>query len=215
VQIAYVVDVHGHAESVSQALAQVRPLDVLVVGGDITTFGTPDDAERAIEAWRPLARHLVAVAGNCDSIRIDDRLDELGVSIHGRGVVIDDVGFAGASGSPITPLHTPYELPDDEFARPAAAGLAALEDCPVRILCPHAPPYGTKCDRLRTGEHVGSAALRALIDREQPDLVLCGHIHESRAIDELGQTTVVNPGPVASGHYALVQVDEEIAVELD
>ena len=58
-------------------------------------------------------------------------------------------------------------------------------------------------------------ALRALIDREQPDLVLCGHIHESRAIDELGPTTVVNPGPVASGHYALVRVDGDVAVELD
>ncbi len=214
-QIAYVVDVHGHAESVSQALVHAGPLDVLVIGGDITTFGTPDDAERAIEVWRPLARSLLAVAGNCDSITIDDRLDELGVSIHGRGVVIDDVGFAGASGSPVTPLHTPYELPDDEFARAAAAGLATLDDCRMRILCPHAPPYGTKCDRLRTGEHVGSTALRTLIDREQPDLVLCGHIHESRAIDEIGHTTVVNPGPVASGHYALVQVDEDIAVELD
>ena len=85
----------------------------------------------------------------------------------------------------------------------------------MRVLCPHAPPYGTKCDRLRTGEHVGSAALRALIDREQPDLVLCGHIHESRAIDEIGPTTVVNPGPVASGHYALVQVDAAVTVELD
>ena len=74
---------------------------------------------------------------------------------------------------------------------------------------------GRSCDRLGTGEHVGSTALRALIEREQPDLVLCGHIHESRAIDEIGATTVVNPGPVASGHYALVEVDEDVAVELD
>ena len=214
-QIAYVVDVHGHAESVPQALAHAGPLDVLVVGGDITTFGTPDDAERAIELWRPLASHLLAVAGNCDSPAIDDRLVGLGVSIHGRGVIVEDVGFAGASGSPITPLHTPYELADDAFAGTAATGLAAIEDCRVRVLCPHAPPYGTKCDRLGTGEHVGSAALRALIDREQPDLVLCGHIHESRAIDEVGPTTVVNPGPVASGHYALVQVDAAVTVELD
>lgn len=214
-QIAYVVDVHGHAESVSQALAHVGPVDVLVIGGDITTFGTADDAERGIELWRPLASHLLAIAGNCDSRAIDDRLVELDVSIHGRGVVIEDVGFAGASGSPITPLHTPYELADDAFAGAAATGLAAIEGCRVRVLCPHAPPYGTKCDRLGTGDHVGSAALRALIDREQPDLVLCGHIHESRAIDQIGPTTVINPGPVASGHYALVHADGAVTVELD
>lgn len=214
-KIAYVVDVHDRPEAVARALAEIGPIDVLVVGGDITTFGTPDDAERAIELWRPLARHLFAVAGNCDSVAIDARLVELGVSIHGRGGAVDGVGFAGASGSPFTPLHTPYELPDDEFARHAASGLAAIQKSRVRILCSHAPPHGTACDRLRTGEHVGSPALRELIDREQPDLVLCGHIHESRAIDELGPTRVVNPGPAAAGHFALVDVDETVTVVLD
>jgi Icc-related predicted phosphoesterase len=215
VRIAYVVDVHDRPEAVPRVLAETGPVDVLVVGGDITTFGTPDDAERAIELWRPLVRHLFAVAGNCDSAAIDVRLADLGVSIHGRGSAVDGVGFAGASGSPFTPLHTPHELPDDEFARHAATGLAAIQESRVRILCPHAPPHGTACDRLRTGEHVGSAALRELIEREQPDLVLCGHIHESRAIDDLGPTRVVNPGPVASGHYALVDVDETVKVVLD
>jgi Icc-related predicted phosphoesterase len=215
VQIAYVVDVHGRSERVTQALERVGLVDVLVVGGDITTFGTPDDAARAIEEWRPLARRVLAVAGNCDSPAIDQRLDELGVSIHGRGVSVEEVGFAGASASPLTPLHTPYELPDEEYARRGADGLAEIAASRVRIFCPHAPPYDTACDRLSSGEHVGSPALRKLVEREQPDLVLCGHIHESRAIDQLGATTVVNPGPAASGHYALVEVGESVTVELD
>lgn len=214
-RIAYVVDVHDHPQAVPRALAESGSIDVLLVGGDITTFGTPDDVERAVELWRPLARHLFAVAGNCDSAAIDARLAELGVSIHGRGSAVDGVGFAGASGSPRTPLHTPYELPDDEFAHNAARGLAEIRDSRVRILCSHAPPHGTACDRLRTGEHVGSPALRELIEREQPDLVLCGHIHESRAMDDLGSTRVVNPGPVAAGHVALVEVGETISVVLD
>lgn len=214
-RIAYVVDVHDRPEAVPRALAAIVPVDVLVVGGDITTFGTPDDAERAIQLCRPLAGHLFAVAGNCDSEAIDVRLAELGVSIHGRGETVDGIGFAGASGSPLTPLHTPYELPDKEFARHAATGLAAIQESRVRILCPHAPPHGTACDRLWSGEHVGSRALRELIDREQPDVVLCGHIHESRAIDELGPTRVVNPGPAAAGHFALVDVGETVSVTLD
>lgn len=213
--IAYVVDVHDHVGRVTDALESIGLVDVLVVGGDITTFGSPDDAERAIEALRPLARRLLAVAGNCDSPAIDERLVELGTSIHGRGVSVDGVGFAGASASPLSPLHTPYELPDEEYARHGAVGLAAIAASRVRIFCPHAPPYGTACDRLSSGEHVGSPALRALVDRERPDLVLCGHIHESRAVDSLGATTVVNPGPAAAGHYALVVVGETVTVELD
>jgi hypothetical protein len=214
-RIAYVVDVHDRFDAVPQALAATGPVDVLVVGGDITTFGTPDDAERAIELWRSLSPRLLAVAGNMDSPAIDERLVGLGVSVDGRGVALGDVGIAGVSAAPMSPLHTPYEIPDDELARRAEAGLAEVKDCRVRILCPHAPPHGTACDRLRSGEHVGSAALRAVVEREQPDVVLCGHIHESRAVDRLGPTQVVNPGPVSAGHYALVEVSDTVSVTLD
>ena len=214
-RIAYVVDVHDRFETVEHVLARTGPVDVLVVGGDITTAGSPDDATRAIERWRPLVPTLLAVAGNMDSPAIDARLVELGVSIDGRGVVLDDVGIAGVSASPHTPLHTPHEVPDDEFGRRAGAGLAELAGCRVRILCPHAPPHDTSCDRIRSGSHVGSRSLRALVEREQPDLVLCGHIHESRGEDEIGRTRVVNPGPAFSGHHALVEVSETVAVALD
>ncbi|HXF96987.1 MAG TPA: metallophosphoesterase [Gaiellaceae bacterium] len=214
-RIAYVVDVHGAYEAVPAALARIGEVDALVVGGDLTTLGSPGEAERALEGWRALAPRLFALAGNMDSPAIDERLVQLGVSLDGRGVVLGEVGLAGVSAAPRSPLRTPHELPDEELARRAAAGLAAIAGCRVRILCPHAPPYGTACDRLRSGEHVGSRALRELIERERPDVVLCGHIHESRAIDEVGPTRVVNPGPVSAGHYALVEVDDEVAVRLD
>jgi Icc-related predicted phosphoesterase len=214
-RIAYVVDVHDRFDAVPQALDTIGPVDVLVVGGDITTFGTPDEAEQAIELWRPLAPRLLAVAGNMDSPAIDERLVALGVSCDSRGVALGEVGIAGVSAAPVSPLHTPYELSDDELGRRAAAGLADVKDCRVRILCPHAPPHGTACDRIRSGEHVGSPALRALVEREEPDVVLCGHIHESRAVDRLGPIQIVNPGPVSAGHYALVEVNETVSVSLD
>jgi len=215
VRIAYVVDVHGRFEAVANAVAATGPVDVLVVGGDITTFGTPDDAERAIESWRPLAPTLLAVAGNCDSASIDERLVELGVSVDGRAAIVDDVGFAGVSAAPLSPLDTPYELPDEELGARAALGLREIAECRVRVFCPHAPPHGTACDRLRSGEHVGSEALRALVEREQPHVVLCGHIHEARATDRLRGSQVANPGPAAAGHYALVDVGENVTVTLD
>jgi Icc-related predicted phosphoesterase len=214
-RIAYVVDVHDRFDTVPNALAAIGDVDVLVVGGDITTFGTPDDAQRAIELWRSLAPRLLAVAGNMDSPEIDERLVELGVSCDGRGIALGEVGIAGVSAAPVSPLGTPHELRDDELARRAEAGLAEIEKCRVRILCPHAPPHGTACDRLRSGEHVGSPALRGVVERERPDVVLCGHIHESRASDRLGPSQVVNPGPVSAGHYALVEVGESVSVSLD
>ncbi len=214
-RIAYVVDVHDRFDAVERAIGAIEPVDVLVIGGDITTFGTPDDATRAVASWRLLAPRLLAVAGNMDSPAIDERLVELGVSLDGRGVVVGDIGLAGVSAAPHSPLHTPYEIPDSELARRAEIGLAAVRSSRVRILCPHAPPHGTACDRLRSGEHVGSIALRGVVEREQPDVVLCGHIHESRGEDAIGSSRVVNPGPVTGGHYALVEVGAAVSVTLD
>ncbi|GIU95342.1 MAG: metallophosphoesterase [Gaiellaceae bacterium] len=213
-RIVYVVDVHDRFDRVVEVVRPLGAVDALVVGGDLTNAGSPEDAERALELWRPLAPTLVAVAGNMDSPAIDRRLAELGVSLDGRGVVLDDVGLHGVSASGPTPLSTPYELPDDELGRRAQAGHADVAGCRIRIFCPHSPPRGTACDRLASGAHVGSPSLRAFVEREQPDLVLCGHIHESRGEDVIGRTKVVNPGPVASGHCALVEVDGGVSVTL-
>ena len=205
-RIAYVVDVHGRFDAVPEALARIGPVDLLVVGGDLTTSGSPDDARRAIERWQPLAPRLFALAGNMDSAAIDQLLDELGVALDGRGVVIGETGVFGVSAAPISPLRTPYELADAELERRIERAFAQVADARVRVFCPHAPPAGTACDRLRSGEHVGSVVVRSFVEREQPDLVLCGHIHESRGEDRLGASRIVNPGPVGAGHYAVVEV---------
>jgi hypothetical protein len=214
-RIAYVVDVHDRFEAVPEALARIGEVGVLLVGGDVTTGGTPDAATRAIELWQPLVPRLLAVAGNMDSAEIDTRLVDLGVSIDGRGVLIDDVGVAGISAAPLSPMHTPYELDDDEILRRGEAGLGAIRAARVRIFCPHAPPHDTKCDRLPSGEHVGSVVLRRLIEREQPDIVFCGHIHQARGIDFIGETRIVNPGPVSAGHYAVFEVAESLSLAVE
>jgi hypothetical protein len=196
-------------------MSGIGPVDLLVVGGDITTGGTADDAARAIDGWLGLAARLLALAGNMDSPAIDATLADLGVGLDSRGFVFGDVGVFGVSAAPRSPLHTPYELDDDELERRLGEGFAEVKDCRVRILCPHAPPRGTTCDRLPSGEHVGSAVIRSFVEREQPDLVLCGHIHESRGSDRIGGTEVVNPGPALAGHYAVVEVDGTVEVQLD
>jgi Icc-related predicted phosphoesterase len=217
-RIAYVVDVHGRFDAVPEAVAAIGPVDALIVGGDITPAGSAADAEGAIESWRPLAPRLLALAGNMDSPEIDARLVALGVSLDGRGTVIGDVGFFGVSAAPFSPLHTPYELPDEELERRIEAAFADVSATRVLVFCPHAPPHGTACDRLRSGEHVGSEVVRAFVERAQPELVLCGHIHESRGLDELGQSRIVNPGPVFAGHYAVVEIGGDgsaVEVRLD
>jgi len=102
---------------------------------------------------------------------------------------------------------TPAGLEPVEFD-PAARG-ATIEDAladlerrsdPARtVYVIHSPPFGTACDRIHGGMHVGSRALRAFLERTQPPLSLSGHIHESPTVsgrfhDAIGRTRVVNPG---------------------
>lgn len=214
-RIAYVVDVHDRFDAVSRAATEIGRVDLLIVGGDITTGGSSDEVARAVEQWRPLTPRVLALAGNMDSAAIDARFADLGVALDSHGYVFGEVGVFGVSAAPASPLHTPYELDEHELGRRIEVGFAAVEGCRVRIFCPHAPPYGTACDLLRSGEHVGSTAVRAFVEREQPDLVLCDHIHESRATDGIGNAQIVNPGPVATGRYAVVDVNDTVTVRLD
>jgi Icc-related predicted phosphoesterase len=214
-RIAYLVDVHDRFDAVPRAMDAIGAVDLLLIGGDITTGGTPEQAAAAIESWLPLAPRLLALAGNMDSPAIDARLSELGVALDGRGHQLGEVGLFGVSAAPHSPLHTPYELSEEELDRRIADGFAAVRGCRETVFCPHAPPQGTSCDRLPNGQHVGSTAVRGFVEREQPDVVLCGHIHEARAVDQIGATRIVNPGPATAGHYALVDIDEAVSVSLD
>jgi hypothetical protein len=213
-KIAYVVDIHEQFDAVNRAMERIGAADALIVGGDITHRGAPERLQAGIESWRPLAPWLLAVAGNMDSAALDAHLANLGVSLDSRGVVIGDIGFFGVSAAPKSPLRLPYELAEEEIAARIEAGFAQVKHCPVKVFCPHAPPRDTACDRIHSGLHVGSTAVRAFIEREQPDLVLCGHIHESPGEDRIGRSRIVNPGPLTEGRYAVARIGGGIEVEL-
>ena len=79
---------------------------------------------------------------------------------------------------------------------------------PRLILVSHYPPYGTNVDKAWNGAHIGSKSVRKLIEEVKPLAVLCGHVHESRGVDKLGNTIIINPGPLFNGYYAIINVDD-------
>ena len=67
----------------------------------------------------------------------------------------------------------------------------------VDILICHSPPKGV-ADRTSGGQSVGSTAIRDAVERTQPPLVLCGHIHDSWGAEgHIGASRIVNLGPRA------------------
>jgi Icc-related predicted phosphoesterase len=98
-------------------------------------------------------------------------------------------GFVG--GGLRTPMRTPYELSDEDYAAKVAAVGA------VDVLCCHIPPavpallYDVVGRRLERGSE---AVLDAIRDT-QPDLVLYGHVHNPlRSRTRVGRTECVNVG---------------------
>ncbi len=212
-RILALADIHGAFRLAMQILRSGTPYDLVIIAGDLTTNGTPDEAAAAIDGFRIVAPHLLAIAGNMDSGEIDAGFAGSGIGIHGKGVRLGEVGIFGVSGGPISPLHTPYELPEEDILRLAERGFQEVAGAPTTVFVPHAPPYGTRLDVIRNGRHVGSTAVRAFIEKHQPDVAVCGHIHEAAGVDAIGKTRIINVGPAHQGSYGLITLEERIDVE--
>ena len=208
-----ITDLHDNRSSLERILAHAGPVDVLLLGGDITDFGSPNDAERVVRMLESRPGRIFAVAGNCDSAGVEERLVSLGVSLFQRGVTVDGVGFQGLSAMPPWRAEM-YHFGEEELGAALDAGYRQLAAPARHVVLSHPPPRATRIDHTHRGHNVGSTALREFIDRLQPDLVVCGHIHEGRGVEQLGRTVVVNCGAAAAGFYALVELGENPTVQL-
>lgn len=208
-----ITDLHDNRSSLERILAHAGPVDVLLLGGDITNFGNPNDAERVVRMLQSRPGRIFAVAGNCDSPDIEARLVELGVSLFQRGVTVDGVGFQGLSAMPPWRPEM-YHFREEELAAALDAGYRQLAAPARHVVLSHPPPRAQRIDYTQRGHNVGSTALREFIDRVQPDLVVCGHIHEGRGVEQLGRTLVVNCGAAAAGSYAIIELAEKPTVKL-
>jgi len=208
-----ITDLHGDHDVLNYILSAAGPVDLVLLGGDITHFGTPNAAESLVRQVQRSGLDVLAVAGNCDSEAIDSRLVELGVSLFGRGVMREGIGFHGVSAMP--PWHgSMYELTEQQIADALEQGYGQLQARLQHVLLTHTPPRDTTLDVTRRGEHVGSTAVRRFVNHRQPSLVVCGHIHEARGVQQLGAAQMVNCGPAFQGYYALADVNTEIHIEM-
>jgi len=213
VRLLAVTDLHDHQDALGRILEAAPAIDLLLLGGDITNFGSRADAERVVRRIQDKGVPLLAVAGNCDSAEIERRLVELGVSLFRRGEIRNGIGFLGLSAMPPWLRHM-YQFPEEELAAHLVEGYAQVEKADRHVILAHPPPHNCKVDRTFLFRHVGSKALRAFIDGRQPDLVVCGHIHEGRGMDRIGRTLIVNCGSGAAGYHAIIELGEEIRVDM-
>jgi hypothetical protein len=211
-KIVALTDIHGKYEIAARIIRSESP-DAVVIGGDLTTVGTMKEAADALELFRRECGTLLVVAGNMDLPEHDDMFFQMGLSINGHGRIIGDTGFFGVSGAPHSKLKTPYEISEERILALARSGYDDVKEARVKIFVPHAPPYGTRVDIVHAGFHVGSTAVREFVEDHPVDAVVCGHIHESRGMDAIDTTRIVNCGQAGQGHYAFIDTGGSVTVE--
>jgi len=191
-------DIHGSLSFLPGATQALVQADVVVIAGDITTFGDVQAARSLVQSVQAVNPTVVAVHGNCDPRDVEMFLARAQLSLHGCCRLVHDYAFVGVGGSLPCPGSTPNEIDESGFESILAQAMGENTDLarPL-ILVSHQPAHGTKLDRISQGRFSGSQAIRRFIEQYQPVLAISGHIHEAMGMDHIGACTLVNPGPFA------------------
>ena len=211
--ILAIADIHGNRRKLRDILARAQSADVIVLAGDITHLGSPDEAAEAVELCRACAPAVLTVSGNCDDELIEKRMAADRHSLTGTGRVLDGVGFFGVSAA-APHIGNTWEVSEAQLGAWLASGYAAVAGAAQKVLVSHPPPFGL-VDLTYTKKHGGSQAVRAALDEYAIQLVVCGHIHEARGLTQYNGTTVVNCGPAWMGFYAAIELAEEVRIGLE
>lgn len=207
-----VSDLHGN-------LPEIPECDLLIIAGDIC----PDFIARAPQrAWfvdnflphlaKQPAKAALGTWGNHDWLpnpsrewadRADSHVIKVDELVEHEGLKIWFSPWSNQFGHWAW-MAEPYRLADCYACIPEG----------VNIIVSHQPPfgYGDEPDpRYCLGEgptHVGSHELLATIQRVQPDMVICGHIHGGHGSYKIGRTTVYNVSLVNEAYQPVNGVTE-------
>ncbi len=198
-RIAAVADLHFSPQihdRVRDYLNRVREeADVLVLAGDLTNFGRPEEMESLLNTVVRLRIPTIAVLGNHDyesgnASELMKMMSSEGVKVlDGTAYERDGVGFAGTKGFPggfgrgaLTAFGEPEVKAFVQGAIDEALKLErALSQLrtPKRVVVLHYAPIAATVN----GEppeiypYLGSSRLAEVVDRHGADLIVHGHAH--------------------------------------
>lgn len=207
-------DGHGAIDKLDRLEEIAKDCDVVLYGGDFAQFGKTETGKPFLERFARVHDRIFSVIGNCDEPDFLDEIEDYDISIQGSLSYFGGLVLSGSGGGSKFSGTTPNERSDEDLAADLRLVAESVPDDGEEgdegwnnlVIIAHNPPANTKLDVVGNGAHVGSPLIRAFIEKYRPLLSVSGHIHESAAIDSLGPTTLVNPGPLAEGKYAIAEI---------
>jgi uncharacterized protein len=201
-RIAATADLHYSPQSydhIREPLAHVREeADVLVIAGDLTNYGKPEEMHSLLNALVRLRLPIVAVLGNhdyessCEQELMKMMTDEGIKVLDGSSYERDGVGFAGAKGfiggfgrGVLTAfgekeIKAFVQASLDETLKLERA-LSMIRTEKIVIVTHYAPISETVLgEPQEIWPYLGSSRLAEVIDRHGAKLALHGHAHHGR-----------------------------------
>jgi uncharacterized protein len=219
VRIAAAGDIHiteANRDAVARAFREVdEAADLILLAGDLTTHGEPEQGELLAAAVRGVQTPIIAVLGNHDwhvdrVPELTSVLERAGIKVLDRAWTIErigecEVGIVGAKGhvGGFPGSHLPdFGEPSlravyaeaGEEVQAVDEGLRAVAACPFRVVLLH---YAPSTETLE-GEpepiwaFLGTDRLAPPIVEHAPDLVLHGHAHAGSFAGHVGEVPVFN-----------------------
>jgi uncharacterized protein len=237
VRVAAAGDIHCTEENrdqVTAAFGEIRGgADLVLLAGDLTTHGEPEQAAVLAEVTRGFDVPIYAVLGNHDWHA--DRASEVTAALTAGGIVVLErtatvcevrgirVGIVGTKG--FMGGFPDSELPD--FGEPLLRriyaettlevealeqGLQEIAECPVRVVLLHYSPTTTTLEgeRPTIWAFLGSDRMAGPIVEHKPHLVVHGHGHAGTFEGFVGAVPVYNVAvPVMGRDFFVFEVDAE------
>jgi len=172
--------------------AEKEDVDLVILCGDLTHFNT--NSEGLIGPFLKKNKKVLFIPGNHDSPATVEFLAELykesAKNIHGMAVKYKDVGIFGGGFANCGP----FPIEEDELFNTFQKGHEKIAYLAKRIMVSHVHPAGTEVEKLSHFVQ-GSDAVRKAVEKFNPNILFCCHIHEAEGIEEkIGNTRVINVG---------------------
>jgi len=221
-RIYTVADIHGKQENIeiiSFVLKKFKP-DLIVIAGDITSYfrwrsaliqldllgqpaqyGIVDPISRGAESILP----ILCIRGNSDLKKTESKISKTRnlTLLNTSPNYIKGIPFIGTNGTIPLPFASRICPGENQLFKTLLPHMDKNT-----ILVTHPPPRGI-CDKVGGRFSAGSRNLRDFIKITQPQMVLCGHIHEQAGTGFIKNTLVVNCAINKNHHGAVIDLEKD------
>ena len=189
-KILAVGDIHGDTAFIKKLAAKAKKenVDLVILAGDLTFAEM--SVKNIIGPFIKEKKRVLIIPGNHESIATTDFLAEMypdTQNIHGYSFKQGDLGIFGAGAGDIGI----FRIRESELFDLLQKGHDSVKDSKKKIMVTHLQPSNTIIERV--GGFPGSKSVRKAIEKFQPDIAICAHLHNTGGIEEkIGKTKVIS-----------------------